>query len=93
RDLVSRLPLSLTFLDFAGAEKIAVLDRKLATDGGGAAADGDVAYFAPWGNLALFYRGLGTAGGGLVILGAITAGKDRLAALPEGATVTLEALP
>jgi hypothetical protein len=72
RDLVSLLPLSLVLEDYAAAEKIAVLPRKLATRGapaGTGAAPGDFSYYAPWGNLALFYQPAGRASG-LVRLGA-----------------------
>lgn len=59
RDLWRLLPLTLTLKDYAQAEKIAVLARRLSTErapDGMAPAVGDIAYYAPWGNLALFYR-------------------------------------
>ena len=59
RDFASLLPLALTLEDHAATEKIADLPRKLSTKGapkGTDAAAGDVSYYAPWGNLALFYR-------------------------------------
>ena len=39
---------------------------------------GDVAYYAPWGNLALFYKGTATQSNGLFILGKIDSGKEIL---------------
>lgn len=80
RDFASLLPMSVTFRDFAGEEKIADLPRKLATTGGltGGDAEGDFAYYAPWGNLAVFYKGFGK-GSGLYILGRIESGKEWLA--------------
>lgn len=61
RDLVTMLPQkSLTIEDYGSNEKISYLPRKL-TEVGSAPFEneqpGDVCYFAPWGNLALFYAG------------------------------------
>ena len=56
------------------------LPRRLSTTGapaGAAAAAGDVSYYAPWGNLALFHRPFGFAAG-LVKLGALDAGVETL---------------
>ncbi|WP_421357925.1 cyclophilin-like fold protein [Agrobacterium rosae] len=58
RDLASMLPLALTIDDFGGNEKIVHLPRKLTEDGSGPFTNerpGDLCYFKPWGNLALFY--------------------------------------
>jgi hypothetical protein len=59
RDFASVLPLTRTLRDFHSTERIADLPRRLTTAGGpsGTAAHaGDITYYAPWGNLALFYR-------------------------------------
>jgi hypothetical protein len=59
RDFLSLLPLTLTLTDYNSTEKVADLPRKLSTKGALAGVDpdmGDIAYFAPWGNLAIFYR-------------------------------------
>lgn len=58
RDLNSMLPLDLRIEDFGRNEKIAHLPRKLTEDGSGPFGNerpGDLCYFKPWGNLALFY--------------------------------------
>jgi hypothetical protein len=58
RDFASMLPLDLTIDDYSTNEKIAYLPRKLTEEDGGPfgnEAPGDVAYYAPWGNLAFFY--------------------------------------
>jgi hypothetical protein len=58
RDLMSMLPLDLTIEDYSTNEKIARLPRKLTEDGSGPfskEAPGDLAYYAPWGNLAFFH--------------------------------------
>lgn len=71
RDFAALLPLDLLLDDYAATEKIAYLPRKLMTAGappGTAAVAGDISYYAPWGNLALFYRSSGQAKG-LVRLG------------------------
>jgi len=80
RDFASLLPLTLTLEDYASTEKIADLPRKLSTTGeppGTGAAAGDFSYYAPWGNLALFYEPFRYSDG-LVRLGRIDAGVDAL---------------
>ena len=60
RDLASMLPLDLTISDYSTNEKIAYLPRKLTEEGSGRFDDeapGDLCYYAPWGNLALFHSG------------------------------------
>ncbi len=61
RDLLSLLPLDdLTIDDYGHNEKIAYLPRKLTGEGSELfdnEAAGDLCYFAPWGNLALFHAG------------------------------------
>ena len=59
RALIVQLPLTLTLKDYNGTEKIADLPKKLPTTGAPDGFDpetGDIAYYAPWGNLAIFYR-------------------------------------
>jgi hypothetical protein len=80
RDFAALLPLTLTLEDYASTEKVSDLPRKLSTTGapaGTAAVAGDITYYAPWGNLALFYRDFGYSSG-LVTLGRIDAGADVL---------------
>lgn len=58
RDLFSMLPLDLSIEDYSTNEKIAYLPRKLTEEGSGQfgnEAPGDLCYYAPWGNLAMFY--------------------------------------
>jgi hypothetical protein len=58
RDFASMLPLSLKIEDYGRNEKIVHLPRKLTEDGSGPFGNeqpGDLCYFKPWGNLALFY--------------------------------------
>jgi hypothetical protein len=80
RDFVSLLPLALTLEDYAATEKISDLPRRLSTKGapaGTAAAAGDIAYYAPWGNLALFHRDFRHSNG-LVTLGKLDGGVEAL---------------
>jgi hypothetical protein len=83
RDFVSLLPLTLTFEDYAATEKVGDLPRKLSTAGapaGTAASPGDIAHYAPWGNLAVFYRSFGYSTG-LVRLGRLDDPEVGVAAL------------
>lgn len=80
RDFVSLLPLTLTLKDYAATEKISDLPRRLAQEGAPAGSDpsiGAIAYYSPWGNLAIFYRDAGYANG-LIKLGTIESGIEAL---------------
>ena len=80
RDFVSLLPLTLTLTDYEGTEKISDLPRRLSTEGAPAGSDpsvGDITYYAPWGNLAIFYRDFGYSRG-LIQLGKIDSGVEGL---------------
>jgi hypothetical protein len=80
KDFLSLLPLTVTLEDYAATEKIAYLARKLATansPAGSKPAAGDIAYYAPWGNMAIFYKGAAYARG-LVPLGRVESGIDAL---------------
>lgn len=91
RNFISLLPLSVIFRDYAGEEKIADMPRKLATAGGLSAnnVQGDFAYYAPWGNLAVFYKGHGKDER-LYILGRIESGKEWLARQQSDFTARIE---
>ena len=91
RDFAALLPLTLTLEDYAETEKISDLPRRLSTAGtpaGVAAAVGDIAYYAPWGNLALFHRPFRYSDG-LVTLGKIETDLEALRH-PGPLTVTIE---
>lgn len=80
RDFHSLLPLTLTLDDYAATEKISTLPRKLSKDGAPAGIDpsiGDIAYYAPWGNLAVYYKDFGYSNG-LIKLGTIDSGLEAL---------------
>lgn len=91
RDFAALLPLTLVLEDYAGTEKISDLPKRLSTEGAPAGSDpsiGDIAYYAPWGNLAIYYRNFGYSAG-LVILGRFDAGMEALA-VPGTVPVTIE---
>jgi hypothetical protein len=78
RDFVSLLPLTLILTDYGRTEKISDLPRRLSTEGAPAGSDpsvGDITYYAPWGNLAIFYSDFGYSTG-LVQLGKIESGAE-----------------
>ena len=89
RDFASMLPLTLTLSDYAGTEKISDLPRKLKTDSapsGTKPSAGLIAYYAPWGNLAVFYNDFPYSRG-LIRIGSIDA--DR-AVLKRGGSLTVK---
>ena len=66
RDFWAMLPLKLALEDYEGTEKVGMLARHLSMESapeGAVPEAGDVAYYAPWGNVALFYRGADHAHG------------------------------
>lgn len=80
RDLLSMLPLDLTIGDYSTNEKIAYLPRKLTEEGSGrfgGEAVGDLCYYAPWGNLAMFHGPYGWSRG-LIRLGRLDQGAAPL---------------
>lgn len=78
RDFVALLPLTLEMEDFHGTEKISDLPGRLSTEGaptGYAPTEGDITYYAPWGNLAIFYRDFSHSKG-LIRLGQLDSGSE-----------------
>lgn len=81
RDFYAQLPLNLEFSDYVGKEKISnALPKPLNTSGlnGYDPQVGDLFYFAPWGNLGIFYAKQ-PFHSGLVRFGSVD--KDTLAKL------------
>jgi hypothetical protein len=59
KEFLSQLPASLKFEDYNSTEKISYLSKKLSAQGepeGFTPKKGDISYYVPWGNLAIFYR-------------------------------------
>ena len=91
RDLLSLLPMTLTLEDYNATEKIGDPPPKLSTGGAPAGVDpsvGDIAYYAPWGNLAIFYKDASYARG-LIPLARIDSGIEALSG-PGTLNVTIE---
>lgn len=89
RDFVAMLPLTLTLEDYNKTEKIAGLPQRLSTAGaseGYTPHKGDIAFYAPWGNLCIFYRDFRYSPG-LVKLGKIDG--DGVSKLAETDSVTI----
>jgi hypothetical protein len=81
REFAALLPLSLTLADYADIERIADLPHKLSTAGspaGMAPKAGDITYYAPWGNLAIFVEDAKGSSRGLVRLGRVDTGLPAL---------------
>lgn len=80
KSFIELLPMTLTLEDYANTEKVSDLPKRLSTKGEPSGIDpdvGDITYYAPWGNLAIFYKDFGYASG-LVKLGTIDSGLDYL---------------
>ena len=83
RSLSEQFPLTVMFEDYGSTERIAYLDKRLSTKGAPASHEpqrGDVAYYAPWGNLAIFRKPFDDSPG-LILLGRIP--EDSLKAIVE----------
>jgi hypothetical protein len=80
-DFLSLLPLTLTLRVFSVAEKVSgALTKRLSEEGSpatDAGAVGDIAYYAPWGNIA-FYRGNGSDASGVIKIAKIISGVKAL---------------
>ena len=80
RDFISLLPMTVTLEDFAGKEKIKRLSQRLATGGSPAiqpASVWDIAYYVPWGNIAIFYKPYEPSPD-LILMGRVISGQNIL---------------
>lgn len=82
RDFAALLPMSVDLTDYARTEKVFDLPggKRLSTQDAPAGMDpdiGDITYFLPWGNIAIFYKDFGYAGG-LIKIGHIDDGIEAL---------------
>ncbi|MBW3115054.1 cyclophilin-like fold protein [Providencia rettgeri] len=80
RDFIRLLPLTVELADYSSTEKITYLPRKLLTgntSSGIVPEVGDITYYAPWGNIAIFYQPFSYSSG-LFKLGKITQGLEYL---------------
>lgn len=91
RDLAAQLPLTLTFNDLNGVEKIAPLPHPLTTTGVPAGADpdiNDIGYYSPSNDLVLYYGDVGYWNG-IIRIGTLTEGMTTIARQPDGFTATI----
>lgn len=73
QDLIDQLPFTTELEDYAGNEKIFYPAQKLTKDGaptGYQPSARDITYYAPWGDVAIFYKDFSFASG-LISLGKI----------------------
>src|SRR5215212_919171 len=92
RDLIVQLPLTLTFRDFNGVEKIAQLPRKLSMDGVPPGDDPflrDIGYYAPSGDVVFYYDDVGYFTG-IVRLGQFDGSMDAIVSQTGNFTARVE---
>ncbi len=77
--LVGQLPLNVEVKNYSDNEKIFYPPHKLPTDGTplADAVEGTLAYYAPWGNVVIFYKDFGKASG-LYELGSVVSGREHI---------------
>lgn len=91
-DLYSRLPVTLTFKDFSGMEKIAYFDKRLDETGqkvGCHPLAGDLCVYQPWGNLSIFYVDF-KDDRNLIPIGRLESGLEIIKSQKGDFTATLE---
>lgn len=80
KELYAQLPMTLEVEDYGGLEKIFYPPNKLATNDTPLvkkANMGTLAYYAPWGDVVMFYKSFGSASG-LYELGHAISGADQI---------------
>lgn len=92
RDFIKMLPITLKLEDYNRTEKIASLPERLSTADspeGFMPRKGDMAFYAPWGNLCIFYRDFRYSPG-LVLLGKIDGEAIAKLVEEDSPTVTID---
>ena len=94
KDFLSKLPLTATLSDYASTEKIFYMpdNYKLSTEGAPSGYDpsaGDITLYAPWGNIAIFYRDYSYSNG-LVPMSRIDGDGIKLFQVSGDLTATFE---
>lgn len=90
--LIDQLPLTLAFKDLNGVEKIADIPEELTMDRMPKGDDpdvGDIGYYAPWGNLVLYYGDVGYWNG-IARIGRIHGDLSPIADQSADFTATIE---
>lgn len=92
KDFIKMLPLTVQFEDYNNTEKVASLPNKLSTQDspdGYTPEVGDFAYYAPWGNLSLFYKEFRYSNS-LIKLGTLESGIENISNLSGNFSVRFE---
>ena len=94
RDLYTQLPLSIKVENYSHNEKIFYPPKKLnTTDTPQADAKaGTLAYYAPWGNVVMFYGDFGSAAG-LYELGHVTSGSEYIPEMSGSIQIEKDSAP
>jgi len=89
KELYAQLPLNLDVKDFGGNEKIFYPPNKLSTANTPSANSkkGSLSYYAPWGDVVMFYKDFGSAPG-LYELGNAVSGAENISQMRE--TILIE---
>ena len=93
RALLEQLPLTLSFEDLNGEEKVGHLEHGLSMEGMPGGDDpqvGDLGYYAPWGNVVLYYGDVGRWDG-IARIGRIHGDLSVISDQTRDFTATLEA--
>ena len=93
RDLAAQLPLTLTFRDHNSVEKTAPLPHELSLDGAPDGHDpsaGDLGYWAPGGDLVLYYDDGAPYFDGIVRIGQLDGDLEALERQDDGFEVSIE---
>ncbi len=93
-DFLKLLPIELNFEDYNSTEKVTNLPSKLSNENapsGMTPQVGDFAYYAPWGNLAIYYKEFSYSSG-LVLLGRIEEGLENLELIENNELVKIEVI-
>ncbi len=80
KELYAQLPLQIKVENYSNDEKIFYPPSKLSTNNTPLASNavaGTLAYYAPWGDVVMFYKDFGNAGG-LYELGEVVSGKEHI---------------
>lgn len=92
KELYAQLPLSIAVEDYAGIEKIFYPPQKLDTTDTSLvsrAKNGTLAYYAPWGDVVMFYNTFGPAAG-LYELGEAISGVEHIRSMSGSLRITRE---
>lgn len=92
QSLIAQLLITVSFDDFAGAEKIAYTPTELSQKEAPSGYNpdiGDITCYGPWGNLAIYYKDQPYASG-LIPMGYFESGLEELSNMGKGVRVTIE---